>query len=77
MAKGLQMSKEMMAEFIDNVGRTELYDEMKNIKIYSMSNKYPPYLKAVRVTLIELGYDPDWVDGPFRDALEDKYLGSH
>lgn len=32
------------------------------------------YLKAVRVTLLGLGYDPQWVEGDFRDALEAEYL---
>lgn len=37
--------------------------------------KYPRYLKAVRVTLISLGFDTHWVEHEFRTALEKKYLG--
>lgn len=29
------------------------------------------YLKAVRATLIALGYDEDWVNGRFREIIED------
>jgi len=35
---------------------------------------YPRYLKAVRVTLVSLGFDEEWVDTDFRDALEAQYL---
>ena len=66
---GLIMSNEGMNELIENVGRYELYDEMEQ-----NPRHYPKYLKAVRVTLVELGFDAHWVDGPFRDALEKRYL---
>ena len=80
MSNGLQMNKEMMNEFIDNIGRTELYDELHDVygeKRHLMRITYPRYLKAVRVSLVELGYDPKWVDGPFRDALEEKYMNHY
>lgn len=35
---------------------------------------YPRYLKAVRVTLVSLGFDKEWVNTDFRDALEAQYL---
>lgn len=35
---------------------------------------YSRYLKAVRVTLISLGFDDEWVENDFRDALEKEYL---
>ena len=38
-------------------------------------NGYPRYIKAVRVSLVEMGYDEQWVDTEFRDAIEKKYLG--
>lgn len=33
------------------------------------------YTKAIRASLIALGYDQDWVNGPFREALETSYAG--
>lgn len=63
------MDKDEMNKFIENIGRTELYDEIHN------SNGYPRYIKAVRVSLIALGYDEEWVNSEFRDAIEKKYLG--
>lgn len=38
-------------------------------------NGYPRYIKAVRVSLVAMGYDEQWVDTEFRDAIEKKYLG--
>lgn len=29
------------------------------------------YLKALRSAMHALGFDPDWVEGPFREALEE------
>ena len=63
------MSNEEMNNFIENVGRRELYNEMEQ-----NPRRYPKYLKAVRVTLVELGFDARWVDDTFRDALEKRYL---
>ena len=65
---GLIMRQEEMMHFIKGIGRAELYDEIEN------STKYPNYLKAVRVTLVFLGFDEKWVDTEFRDALEKFYL---
>ena len=66
----LIMSNEMMNEFIERIGRVELYDEMKQ-----HPTRYPKYLKAVRVTLVELGFAEIWVGTTFRNALEKRYLG--
>lgn len=63
------MDKDEMNKFIENIGRTELYDEIHN------SNGYPRYIKAVRASLIALGYDEEWVDSEFRNAIEKRYLG--
>lgn len=35
---------------------------------------YHRYLKAVRVTLVSLGFDKEWVNTDFRDTLEAQYL---
>lgn len=76
------MSHREMDYFIDHVGRSELFDELKYIKKHgyikdndpsSMFGKKSMYLKAVRASLIALGYDSDWIEGEFRTALEKKY----
>jgi len=74
------MTAEEMQNFIDLISRTELFDEIKDIASdkYRLVNPnqphpYPRYLKAIRVSLVSLGYDEHWVDTEFRDALEDKY----
>lgn len=63
------MNKDEMNKFIENIGRTELYDEIHN------SNGYPRYIKGVRASLVALGYDEKWVDSEFRNAIEKRYLG--
>ena len=66
-----RMTDEEMYRFIDSICRAELEEEVKELK---NTYQYPRYLKAVRVTLVSLGYDVMWVDGHFRTALEKKYL---
>lgn len=66
-----RMSKEEMVSFIGRISRTELLMEIKELAQTSISSRY---LKAVRVSLIELGYDPSWVETEFKDALEEKYM---
>lgn len=48
--------------FFNDLGRAELYENKR------------VFLKAVRVTLISLGYDESWVNDQFRDLLE-SYFG--
>ena len=75
------MNEKEMREYIDNIGRTELFDELEDV----YSNKYilvrpnnphpyPRYLKAIMVSLVAQGYDGQWVGTEFRTALEKKYL---
>lgn len=64
------MSKEEMHRYINNIGRSELFEEIEDKNI-----KYPRFLKAIRVSLVAQGYDQCWVDSEFRTALEKKYLG--
>ena len=61
------MTEEQMLNYIEDIGRSELFEEMKT------SRQYPRYLKAIRVSLIALGYDAYWVEHEFRDALEERY----
>lgn len=72
------MDKEEMLYYIDSIDRTELYIEKDDAKKFAhngtMWNGYPRYLKAIRVSLIAMGYDEQWVETIFRDALEAKYL---
>lgn len=65
----MTMTEQKMLDFIKGIGRSELWDEFEE-----RPNKYPRYLKAVRVTLVELGYDEQWVDTTFRTALEKEYM---
>lgn len=70
------MANEEMKDFIEKVGRTELFDEKEDLAnanyklVRENTTPYPRYLKAVRVSLVALGYDEKWVEGEFRDALE-------
>ena len=75
------MDEDEMNKFIENIGRAELYDEVHDSKLRRGErlkmkwNGYPRYIKAIRVSLVEMGYDEQWVDTEFRDAIEMKYLG--
>lgn len=69
------MTEEEMNQYIDNIGRTELFDEIRHIVSNPPHHPYPRYLKAIRVSLVALGYDETWVNTTFRDALEKRYLG--
>lgn len=69
-----RMTNEEMYEYIEKIGKNELYDEVQILKKAVVGRQYPRYLKAIRVSLIAQGYDPDWVEGPFRTALDKKYL---
>ena len=75
------MTEEEMDAFIDKVARHEPHQELEQMSIaqracsdLSVKWGYPRYLKAVRASLVALGYDEEWVNGPFRTALERKYL---
>lgn len=56
-----KMNFEELKDFINNISRAEL-EENPII-----------YLKAIRVSLIALGYDEDWVNTEFRDYLETSF----
>lgn len=71
---GMKLNEESTKELVDKVGRCELFEEMEAMKSSWMNIPYPRYLKAVRVTLTSLGFDPEWVEHDFRNALEAKYL---
>lgn len=69
------MSEDEMTEYINKIGRSELFDEIKDMKKSNVYQNYPYYLKAIRVSLIALGYDQQWVETTFKNALNKKYLG--
>lgn len=71
-SEGMKMTKKQMEAFIRNIGGKELYAEKAEIAAGKLSDSR--YLKAIRVTLIELGYDTGWVNGELRTALEKAYL---
>ena len=75
---GKTMTEEEMNSFVKRVGRCELYDELKQIEELKGNPKYripdSRYLKAVKVSLVELGYDEEWVVTTFNDALRKEYL---
>lgn len=63
------MDEDEMTDFVQHVGSGELYDEMKD-----RPNRTPGYFKAVKATLLALGYDEQWVNTDLIEALERKYL---
>lgn len=75
------MDENEMIDYINNIGRTELFDEIEDVYSdkymlvrHNCPHPYPRYLKAIRVSLVEQGYDEKWVEGKFKTALENKYL---
>lgn len=71
---GFKLNEKATKELVEKVGRTELFEEISSMGPAIPRIPYPRYLKAVRVTLVSLGFDQDWVEGDFRDALEARYL---
>lgn len=76
MSEGKKMSHDEMMRFIASIGRSELFEELRALKLGQrsrMERDSSYYMKAVRVTLSALGYDSDWIDDEFRTELEDYY----
>lgn len=53
------MTREEAKDFISHCSRAEWYECPRS------------YNKAIRVTLINLGYDEEWVNETFRDMLDE------
>lgn len=68
------MTEEEMNTYIDNIEKSELFGEVRGIISNPPHHPYPRYLKAICVSLVALGYDEEWVDTTFRDALKKRYL---
>jgi hypothetical protein len=68
-----------MQTFIKQVGRSELFDELKFIKNREYFNpctligRDSIYLKAITISLMALDYDEKWVQGPFTSLLNHYY----
>lgn len=71
---GMRLTRDETEELVDYVARSELFEEIESMKNPESKISYPRYLKVVRVTLISLGFDDEWVENDFRDALEKEYL---
>lgn len=70
---GKVMDEDELNDFVCSIDRAELDLELEERKKIGPQS-YPRYLKAVRVTLIALGYDEEWVETVLKDALKRKYL---
>ena len=70
----MRLTKQATEELVKDIGREELFDEIRFIKNVVPQIAYPRYLKAVRVTLISLGFDEKWVETEFRDMLDERYF---
>lgn len=68
------LNEQATKELVNNIGKEELFDEIRSMKSTVPRIAYPRYLKTVRVTLLSLGFDEEWLDTDFRDALEVQYL---
>ena len=74
------MTENEMNDYIEKIGRSELFEEIDDLRnpMYAMIRRngvpYPRYLKAILVSLVEQGYDQEWVTTNFKRSLEDKYL---
>ena len=74
------MTENEMNDYIEKIGRSELFEEIDDLRnpMYAMIRRngvpYPLYLKAILVSLVEQGYDQEWVTTTFKRSLEDKYL---
>lgn len=72
---GIKLNEWETKELVENISRSELFEEINSMGSAMPRIAYPRYLKAVRVTLISLGFDVHWVEHEFRTALEKTYLG--
>ena len=78
-SSGVILTNEEMKNFIVKVGRSELFEELKQMSEGNAVMRIPSsrYLKAIRATLHALGFDAKWIDTIFRDALEEYYPVPH
>lgn len=74
------MGKEL-DEFLDSLNADGLSQELELIPTLSQSNvpgqkayNYPHFLEGILKAMKSSGYDPAWVDGEFKQALDRRYL---
>lgn len=75
--EGPVMSQEQMYQYIEDIGRCELYDELEQNRsphAIFQKDRSLKYLKAIRASLIALGFSQEWVETEFKQALEERYL---
>ena len=63
------MDEDEMADFVRRVGRSELFEEMKE-----RPGKEPRYFRAVQATLMALGYDERWVYAELDEEMNKEYF---
>ena len=66
------MTTEEMQDYFQKIGRAELYEEIEAIKNRKDGPKRKTisiYLKAIRTSLIALGYNSLWVNTTFKYAM--------
>ena len=68
------MTDEEMNQYIDNIERTPLFDEVRRIVSNPPHHPYPRYLGTICISLVALGYDEKWVNTTFKEALTKRYL---
>lgn len=77
---GKIMRDDELTRFINDIGRCELYDELREFQkpeyrlVARHSIPESRYLKAVKVTLVALGYDATWVATVVDKKLRQKYI---
>ena len=76
---GKIMTNGELNRFVNEIGRCELYDELREFQkpeyrlVARHSIPESRYLKAVKVTLVALGYDVTWVGTVVDEKLRQKY----
>lgn len=58
-----KMSDKELSNYLQNFARAEMHQSDETVRVSS---------KAIRGTMISLGYDVDWVETVFRDAIGNK-----
>lgn len=71
-----KFTTEELDEFINKVGRAELFEERDGTLEHLVTGKSIYYRKAVLATLEALGYDADYVATIIKDAYDAKYNGA-
>lgn len=78
--KGKIMTEDELKEFVESVGRSELYQEyiiseevrVRNVRLITFSGPCF-YYKGISSALSSLGYDTEWVVGVAMPAIRDRY----